>query len=116
MSSKRVSTVSPAATKTIRKAHRLTAKKTRKSLPTAWTLHCHTCSELYGVTYQFAVRNGEMRMLYYTPSNRDAHGNVMYPKQLHMIGTPGKSSLLREPWTGEAVRDPEGYSKDAVIV
>lgn len=57
-----------------------------------------------------------MRMLYYTPSNRDAHGNVMYPKQLQMIGTPGKSSLLREPWTGEAVRDPEGYSKDAVIV
>ena len=96
--------------------YRMSAKLRRKQpVATSWTTHCHICSELYGVTYKFVVACGEMRMLYYTKSNRDEHGNVIYPKQLQVFGEPGESSLLRKPWTGEAVRDPEGYSKDAVI-
>ena len=81
-----------------------------------WIKHLRVCSELYGVKYNFAIRCGELRLLYYTKSNRDMHGNILYPAKLNMIGIPGTSALLRSPWTGIAVRNPSGYSHDAVII
>lgn len=81
-----------------------------------WIKHLRVCSELYGVKYNFAIRCGELRLLYYTKSNRDMHGNILYPAKLTMIGIPGDGALLRSPWTGIAIRNPSGYSHDAVII
>ena len=81
-----------------------------------WIKHLRVCSELYGVKYNFAIRCCELRLLYYTKSNRDMHGNILYPSKLPMIGIPGAGALLRSPWTGIAIRNPSGYSHDAVIV
>lgn len=81
-----------------------------------WIKHLRVCSELYGVKYNFAIRCCELRLLYYTKSNRDMNGNILYPSNLPMIGIPGPGALLRSPWTGIAIRNPSGYSHDAVIV
>lgn len=88
-----------------------------KLSPTSpWIKHLRVCSELYGVKYNYAIKCGELRLLYYTKSNRDMHGNILYPSKLPMIGRPNESALLRSPWTGIALRNPTGYSHDAVII
>ena len=86
------------------------------SSTSSWIKHLRVCCELYGVKYNFAIRCCELRLLYYTKSNRDMHGNILYPSKLPMIGIPGPGALLRSPWTGIAIRNPSGYSHDAVIV
>jgi hypothetical protein len=81
-----------------------------------WITHLKTCSELYGVRYKYASQCMEMRTLYYTKSYRDDEGRIKYPAKLHMIGIPLESQLLRKPWTGIAIRNVDGVSKDAIIV
>lgn len=81
-----------------------------------WIKHLRVCSELYGVKYNYAIKCGELRLLYYTKSNRDMHGNILYPSKLPMMLRPNESALLRSPWTGIALRNPTGYSHDAVII
>jgi hypothetical protein len=81
-----------------------------------WIKHLRVCSELYGVKYNYAIKCGELRLLYYTKSNRDMDGNILYPAKLQMFGTPSENALVRSPWTGIALRNPTGYSHDAVII
>lgn len=81
-----------------------------------WIKHLRVCSELYGVKYNYAIKCGELRLLYYTKSNRDMDGNILYPAKLQMFGTPSENALVRSPWTGIALRIPTGYSHDAVII
>jgi hypothetical protein len=81
-----------------------------------WIKHLRVCSELYGVKYNYAIKCGELRLLYYTKSNRDMDGNILYPAKLTLFGTPSENALVRSPWTGIALRNPTGYSHDAVIV
>lgn len=100
MSSKSVS-----ANRGSSKSAQVTAKKTRKSVGTAWTNHCHICSELYGMPYKYVIVDFTMRNLYYNKKVRDEHGIIRYPKKLVIHG-----KII------EAVRDPAGYSKDAILV
>ena len=81
-----------------------------------WIKHLRVCSELYGIKYNYAIRCHELRLLYYTKSNRDMHGNILYPSKLTMFKTPSENGLLRVPWTGIALRKANGYSHDAVII
>jgi len=81
-----------------------------------WIKHLRVCTELYGVKYNYAIKCGELRLLYYTKSNRDMDGNILYPAKLQMFGTPSENALVRTPWTGIAIRNPSGYSHDAVII
>ena len=81
-----------------------------------WIKHLRVCSELYGVKYNYAIKCGELRLLYYTKSNRDMDGNILYPAKLQMFGTPSENALVRIPWTGIAIRNPTGYSHNAVII
>jgi len=86
------------------------------SYTSPWIKHLRVCCELYGVKYNYAIKCGELRLLYYTKSNRDMHGNILYPAKLTLFGTPSENALVRIPWTGIALRDPKGYSYDAVII
>lgn len=81
-----------------------------------WIKHLRVCSELYGVKYNYAIKCGELRLLYYTKSNRDMDGNILYPAKLQMFGTPSENALVRSLWIGIALRNPTGYSHDAVII
>ena len=99
-----------------KKSRGKTAKKSKKTTPSALTTHMKICSELYGVTYNFAKSNNDMQMLYYSKKNRDENGNILYPKMLQMIGRPMDKMLTRQPWTGEAIPNPDGPSANAVLV
>jgi len=81
--------------------NRGSSKKTRN----AWTNHCHICSELYGMPYKSVIADFTVRNLYYNKKVRDEHGNIRYPKNLVIHGK-----------IVEAIRHPNGYSKDANLV
>jgi len=81
-----------------------------------WITHLRICSELYGVKYKYASQCGEMRTLYYTKSNRDNEGRIIYPSKILMVGCPWDSNLIRKPWTGIAVRNTDGYSRNTLIL
>jgi len=101
-----------------KKSRGKTAKKkpAKKTNPSALARHMKICSELYGVTYNYAKSNNDMQMLYYSKKNRDENGNILYPKMLQMIGRPMDKMLTRQPWTGEAIPNPDGPSANAVLV
>lgn len=101
-----------------KKSRGKTAKKktAKKTTPSALTKHIKICSELYGVTYGFAKSDYDMKMLYRNKENRDENGNILYPRMLEKIGRPIDKMLTRQPWTGEAIPNPDGPSANAVLV
>jgi hypothetical protein len=99
-----------------KKSRGKTAKKSKKTTPSALTTHIRICSELYGVTYGFAKSDYEMKMLYYNKENRDEDGNILYPRVFERLGVPLDKFLIRKPWTGEAIPNPNGPSANAVLV
>jgi len=58
-----------------------------------------------------------MSALYYGKKNHDENGNILYPKKFNEIGSrPIDSMLTRKPWTGEAIRNPDGVSANVILV
>jgi hypothetical protein len=118
MSSRSASRINRISSSSSSKSSRKTAKRktVKKTNPSELTKHLKICSELYGVTYNYAKSNNDMQMLYYKKKNRDENGNILYPKMLQMIGRPMDKMLTRKPWTGEAIPNPDGHSVNAVLV
>jgi hypothetical protein len=91
-------------------------RKTKRATPSSWTNHVKICADLYGVKPSFAKGDYSMSVLYYDKKNHDENGNIMYPKKLNKIGRPIDSMLTRKPWTGEAIRNPDGVSANVILV
>ena len=91
-------------------------KTKRATIPSSWTTHVKICSELYGVKYSFAKSDHDMSVLYYDKKKHDENGNILYPKKLNKIGRPIDSMLTRKPWTGDAIRNPDGLSANVILV
>jgi hypothetical protein len=91
-------------------------KTKRATAPSSWTNHVKICAELYGVKYNFAKGDYNMSVLYYDKKHHDENGNILYPKKINKIGRPIDSMLTRKPWTGEAIRNPDGVSANVILV
>jgi hypothetical protein len=57
-----------------------------------------------------------MSVLYYDKKHHDENGNILYPKKINKIGRPTDSMLTRKPWTGEAIRNPDGVSANVILI
>ena len=80
--------------------------------PVSFIEFCKIAAELYGVKYSFCKSNGTIRMVYYAAKDKSA---IVYPKKLHMFGTPADEYITRRPFNKQAKKSKTGITANIIV-